>query len=326
MPQITPFKGSNLTELALNRRNFDAQQQQLGIQNQQRDQALAQGQQRIRLTEQQIDQAAKAAGLRREEFVIETAREVMEESPDVDTGIQYLNSIMPTPMPPEIEARLRNVPEGLVGRKLKERQTKQQIEQQRLETERVKAENARTRQASDAERLQFEREEADRREQRFREEAPVRQAAADKSVANAQIQQDKAAESERKQVAADATRVEIANAAQELLNDDFGDIFGSFIGFADPLTSQSEVDLDAKRQRLVSLLTTGNLEKMSGVLSDTDIKILERAGSALGDRSISEKLAKEELERVRDVFSRNSGEPNPQGGSASIGRFTVKVK
>lgn len=64
-------------------------------------------------------------------------------------------------------------------------------------------------------------------------------------------------------------------------------------------------DFSAMAQSLVDKLTLDLIPTMKGMgaLSDTEGARLERAGSMLKDRSISEKAYKEELERVRDVLA-----------------------
>lgn len=66
----------------------------------------------------------------------------------------------------------------------------------------------------------------------------------------------------------------------------------------------SRADFEATAKRLANMLTLDNLDLMSGVLSETDIKILESAGSNLGNFNMSERQYKKEIQRVYDVATR----------------------
>lgn len=74
-------------------------------------------------------------------------------------------------------------------------------------------------------------------------------------------------------------------------------------GEATPASKRAGFEADARR--LANLLTLDNMKLMTGVLSESDIQILESAGSALGNFDLSEKKYMEELERVKDVAMRN---------------------
>lgn len=112
-------------------------------------------------------------------------------------------------------------------------------------------------------------------------------------------------EAERKATAAASTKDDISSLASSILDSgDYVDVFGAIQG-AIPSVQQETVDAEADVDRLVSLLTLENTGKMSGVLSESDIKILRDAGTILGNKRISDTKAKEELEKIADVFARN---------------------
>lgn len=63
-------------------------------------------------------------------------------------------------------------------------------------------------------------------------------------------------------------------------------------------------DFEATAERVANLLTLDNLDLMSGVLSETDIKILETAGSNLRNFNQSEDQYRKEIKRVNEVMQR----------------------
>jgi len=83
-----------------------------------------------------------------------------------------------------------------------------------------------------------------------------------------------------------------------------GGVSGFFAG-PEALQGSDRADFEAQAKRLANLLTVDNLDLMKGVLSETDIKILESAGSTLGNFDISEKQYDEELQRIKQVSERN---------------------
>jgi hypothetical protein len=66
----------------------------------------------------------------------------------------------------------------------------------------------------------------------------------------------------------------------------------------------ARADFEATAERVANLLTLDNLDLMSGVLSETDIKILETAGSNLRNFGQSEEQYKQEIQRINDVMQR----------------------
>ena len=72
----------------------------------------------------------------------------------------------------------------------------------------------------------------------------------------------------------------------------------------DAVSGSDRADFEAAATRAKNLLTLDNLKLMSGVLSETDIKILETAGSNLANFSQSEKSYDKEIQRVIDSMNR----------------------
>jgi len=75
----------------------------------------------------------------------------------------------------------------------------------------------------------------------------------------------------------------------------------------DAIAGSARADFEAMAERVANLLTLDNLDLMSGVLSETDIKILETAGSNLRNFDQSEEQYKEEINRIIDVMDRTIG-------------------
>lgn len=88
----------------------------------------------------------------------------------------------------------------------------------------------------------------------------------------------------------------------DLLGADLGSITGTMARM--PTYSPESMDLVAAARRLESLLTAENLGLMSGVLSETDLKVIKDIGSGLNvtDNGIqmSEAGARRRLEQIRD--------------------------
>lgn len=86
--------------------------------------------------------------------------------------------------------------------------------------------------------------------------------------------------------------------------------FGGAFGLADsymPTLRQSTADAETLRDALTSLLTLENMNKMKGVLSDSDMKLLKQASSTINGR-MSEPAAKAELQRIVDVMGKVAGD------------------
>lgn len=83
---------------------------------------------------------------------------------------------------------------------------------------------------------------------------------------------------------------------------------GAGLGFLagdEAVPGSDRATFEAAASRVKNLLTVDNLDLMSGVLSETDIKILEQAGSTLGEFDQDEEAYRKEIGRVVDVMNRN---------------------
>ena len=109
--------------------------------------------------------------------------------------------------------------------------------------------------------------------------------------------------------------VELTNDIIE--NDKLGDVYGLFTGVMPTIWDQKEKDLKIKLDQLTNLLTMGNLGKMSGVLTDTDIKILTGSASTLGDHRQSVEQVEEELQTILDTFTGKIEEAKGKLGETS---------
>jgi hypothetical protein len=128
----------------------------------------------------------------------------------------------------------------------------------------------------------------------------AREAAQEATSAEQEAQQKKVADTEQ--------ALEISNLATDLLSAPGG---GAAIGFGvgklfgiDAIGGTNRADFEAQATRLANLLTLDNLDLMSGVLSETDIKILETAGSNLRNFNMSEAAYIKEVERVNSTMQR----------------------
>ena len=89
----------------------------------------------------------------------------------------------------------------------------------------------------------------------------------------------------------------------------FGGVFGKFSSMTPQLAaSQDTLDSRPIFNSLKGLLTMENMGKMKGVLSDSDMRILQQASTTL-DASMSEEAAAAELNRLGRVMSKLTGEP-----------------
>jgi hypothetical protein len=128
----------------------------------------------------------------------------------------------------------------------------------------------------------------------------AREAAQEATSAEQEAQQKKVADTEQ--------ALEISNLATDLLSAPGG---GAAVGFGvgklfgiDAIGGTNRADFEAQATRLANLLTLDNLDLMSGVLSETDIKILETAGSNLRNFNMSEAAYIKEVERVNSTMQR----------------------
>lgn len=140
-----------------------------------------------------------------------------------------------------------------------------------------------------------------------KEKAQLRKAEADATVA-----ENKASESTRKSEAAAAGAEEIKGVALSLLaknekgeyvlRDGVSRVYGLADQFFPSIGDAYEAEADI--DRLVNLLTLANTDKMTGVLSESDIKILRDAGTVLSKKGLSERRVLEELKKIAEVFDR----------------------
>ena len=102
----------------------------------------------------------------------------------------------------------------------------------------------------------------------------------------------------------DAT--EVQNVARSLLDniDNVRRVFGAVQGRA-PSLRQETVDAEADVDRLVSLLSLDNRQKMkgSGQISDFESRLLGQAATVLSNKLISDERAEQELQKIAGVFS-----------------------
>lgn len=145
--QVTPFKGSSLAEIALRGTQLNQNQQRLDIAEQQGQTRINQANQRIALTEQQIDQAAQRMNLSREQFLQKSLLEAIDMSGNHDELVARLGAagLVQTP---EHEQNLRKLPASIFERQRSARDT----EQAKLDNERNKTTNANERLEIDRER------------------------------------------------------------------------------------------------------------------------------------------------------------------------------
>jgi len=144
----------------------------------------------------------------------------------------------------------------------------------------------------------------------------ARARAAEEASKKAREEEKDVEEAEKKQLEADTEKsLGIRELAQQLAIDEglpaavgFG--FKKTLIGAVPFVSGEAVagtaraDFEATATRLGNMLTLDNLNLMSGVLSETDIAILESAGSNLKNYDQSEAQYKKEIQRVLDIANR----------------------
>lgn len=133
-----------------------------------------------------------------------------------------------------------------------------------------------------------------------------------KAEADAKTAQGKAVTEQRKQRLAEKTQEDIKTLAGLLLDENgrasngVKAVFGATDSLTPTLLPES-VDADARIEQLVNFLTLENLGRMSGVLSDSDIRILQNAGTILKNRRISDELAEQELQKIAGIIDKAPG-------------------
>ena len=101
-----------------------------------------------------------------------------------------------------------------------------------------------------------------------------------------------------------------------------------------PSFRESTTTFEADLKELENLLTLGNLGRMTGVLSESDIRILANAASGISTTA-SEDRMREKLGQIQERLSANpavmemlqNGNPANSfvGGQQQVGRFTIEV-
>lgn len=86
-------------------------------------------------------------------------------------------------------------------------------------------------------------------------------------------------------------------------NDELGDVLGSIEGSYDFRLQDSEAELIADIEEAGNILTADNLSLMSGVLSESDIKILKNLAGGGLIRTRSEKRFTEDVTKLRDKLA-----------------------
>ena len=136
---------------------------------------------------------------------------------------------------------------------------------------------------------------------------PLQEAQLRAANATADSAEIKSQDAESKRQSAAATKSEVSELAQTILDaGDYESVYGAAQGLF-PTVRPDIIDAEADVDRLIDLLTLENTSKMTGVLSESDIKILQRAGTKLANKRISNKAARDELQRIAGIFSKASG-------------------
>lgn len=136
-------------------------------------------------------------------------------------------------------------------------------------------------------------------------QSPMQQVELDLKKAQLAEKQSKVAEVETQRSKAADLKDEVIRLSTELLNDEnlernVGALDGSGVGQFFTLRGES-ADFQNKFNKLKSILTAENLDMMTGVLSETDLKILsDIAGGGLNLKS-SEEAFKDELRRMGGI-------------------------
>lgn len=111
-----------------------------------------------------------------------------------------------------------------------------------------------------------------------------------------------------------------------LSNDQLPDVLGSIEGSIDMRFSDAEAELIADIEEVSNILTADNLNLMTGVLSETDIKILANLASGGLNRKRSESRFKKDAGDILSKLSLKRVETVNDGNDVTIGRFKVKAK
>ena len=280
--QVQPFNfGADI-------RNQNRQDRAINLRELALGQQMRNTERRLSNQERQLDIAAQRMGLTREQLGIRILQESVANASNAEEAIQLAETYSQTPLPEPVKQQLRSLPA--------ETFVKPESFGQAL----AKGQDA---QGNDV-FLQAGSGGTVRAVEGFTppgptpEEQALAAARAQKAEADAAAAEKKGQEAEKAETRAQQAKQDAAALAAELLQGDLDAIFGSVFGMEEPILRQASVDLDVIRTRLVNLLTVDNLELMSGVLSESDIKILAGAATALSDRRMSDGAARAEIKRV----------------------------
>jgi len=127
----------------------------------------------------------------------------------------------------------------------------------------------------------------------------------------------KASRAVREKQKADKKGLQFKDKAIHLLkkiksSDQIGDVTGSIEGSYDLRASQSETDLISDIKEASNILLADNLKMMSGVLSESDIKILRDVAAGGLDRKRSKKEFISNVDRILKALQSGSTSNNPE--------------
>jgi hypothetical protein len=127
----------------------------------------------------------------------------------------------------------------------------------------------------------------------------------------------KASRAVREKQKADKKGLQFKDKAIHLLkkikgSDQIGDVTGAIEGSYDFRASQSETDLIADIKEASNILLADNLKMMSGVLSESDIKILRDVAAGGLDRKRSKKEFISNVDRILKALQNGSASTNPE--------------
>ena len=110
-------------------------------------------------------------------------------------------------------------------------------------------------------------------------------------------------------------------------SDGFSSVYGTIEGRL-PTFMPETVDAEAKVNQLTSFLAIENREAMkgSGAISDFEAKTLAQAASVLSDKTISDELATEELDKVFGILSGVKTKQQGYLGGSQVGKYQVTVE
>jgi hypothetical protein len=78
--------------------------------------------------------------------------------------------------------------------------------------------------------------------------------------------------------------------------------------------TQASSDFQAERDRFVAMLSLPNLGSLKGPMSDKDLLFIKQISSTLSNDNISEKAARQEMERARNWLIEKGANPGGSGG------------